>query len=425
MQKIFYNANVITLNDSAEIAEAFFVNDGALVLVGSNKEVLEMKTDEMEVVDLHGKTVIPTFFSVNSNVFKTIDEKIKSAKTTQKTTKTIDLSEDFEKFTAFKTYLKEFLIIQNQLIQNGITTILEQDLSRDGFVFWKKVAESGHLKIDVIAYVNFVTSKAVMDNNCRSFRKYKDHFRLGGYSVSLDGDIAQKQAWLKKAYKFEKGYTGYSLMFDEQLAFLLKTALEEKKQIVTFATGDAAIDQFVRCYKDFLEKEKPDDKYKPIIYGCGLITKKQLKSLKEFDVVPVIDVSDIKANAENLKKNLGLLRLKHFAETKTVVDENIDFVLADSKQLVPNIFNILSFVEKRISDNNYTNKKQSISRKIAIENLTKTAAKICFDGEQKGSLESGKNASFLVLSNNILTDDLTETKVEQVYLMAEKLEINK
>ena len=425
MQKIFYNANVITFNDSAEIAEAFLVNDGALVLVGSNKEVLEMKMEDTETIDLQGKTVIPTFFNTNSRIFNYIENKLKNAKPTKKTQKNEDLSEDFEKFCNFEKYLKEFLQIQEELIKNGITTILEQKLSRDGFVFWKKVAESGKLKIDVIAYVDFITSKAVMDNNCRSYRKYKDHLRLGGYTVSLDGDLLEKQAWLKKTYKSEKGYIGYPAIFDEQLAFLLKTSLEEKKQLVVFATGDNASDQFVRCYKGFLEKEKPEDKYRPVLCGCELATKAQLNSLKEFEVVPNFDVSLIKNNSLAIKQNIGRIRLSKTSQVQTATLGNLNFTVCDSSELVPNVFDTVQFLETRISVDGIQNKKQTITRQKAFENLLKTSAQISFDGEQKGSLESGKNASFLVLSNNILSDDLSSTKVEKVYVLAEELVIEK
>ena len=43
-----------------------------------------------------------------------------------------------------------------------------------------------------------------MDDNCRSYRKYKNHFRLGGYHITLDGLLLNKRACLTKKYPKEK-----------------------------------------------------------------------------------------------------------------------------------------------------------------------------------------------------------------------------
>lgn len=57
---IFINGKVITLN-GIEVKEAFRVHDGDFTAVGSSEEILSLKNETEEVIDLKSKTVIPGF----------------------------------------------------------------------------------------------------------------------------------------------------------------------------------------------------------------------------------------------------------------------------------------------------------------------------------------------------------------------------
>lgn len=68
----FINGNIITLNGD-NIAEAFIVKDGRFSFVGTNEEVKLISDNE--IIDLHGKTVVPGFIDshmhfLNYAVFK-------------------------------------------------------------------------------------------------------------------------------------------------------------------------------------------------------------------------------------------------------------------------------------------------------------------------------------------------------------------
>ena len=65
--KIFINGIVVTVNDANTITEAVAVKNGKIVAVGSNKEIKAFKGDSTEVIDLHGKTLIPGFIDGHSH----------------------------------------------------------------------------------------------------------------------------------------------------------------------------------------------------------------------------------------------------------------------------------------------------------------------------------------------------------------------
>lgn len=61
MNLILINGKVYTMDPSKSAAEAVAVDDGRFTKVGSNEEVLKLKTDDTTVVDLKGKLLLPGF----------------------------------------------------------------------------------------------------------------------------------------------------------------------------------------------------------------------------------------------------------------------------------------------------------------------------------------------------------------------------
>lgn len=66
MKKIFYNADVLTMDEALMNAEAVVVEDGKITYVGSNDEALKQK-EGAEVVDLEGKALLPGFIDPHSH----------------------------------------------------------------------------------------------------------------------------------------------------------------------------------------------------------------------------------------------------------------------------------------------------------------------------------------------------------------------
>ncbi len=422
MQKIFYNARFITMNDKDRVAEAMLVNDDSIVFVGQKDEVLQMKTDETEVIDLEQKTVIPTFFDVCTNVYDEIENRLKNAEQDEFLEKTAQNDENYEIFDNFDIYKTEFLEIQNELLKLGVTTIQEKISSKEEFVFWKKISEEGSLKIDVIGYVDFVKNKQIMDDNCRSYRKYKNHFRLGGYHITLDGLVLERKACLTKRYPKEKHYSGYLELGLEQLKFIIKTALEEKKQLMVFAEGDKAVKEFLTTYTEQVKETPVEDNFRPIIIGSNFVSKKLLQLVNQQKIKVCFRIDEIMENYDTMNSFFGKRKLKKAIPLMLCKKENMKYLLCSNTWF--NSFKVYDFLEKdNKTAKSLFGKHEIVSKNDLLEMLTIEPAYYAFDMEQKGSFESGKKANFLVLNHDLSEG---ETKVEQIYLEANLIyEVNK
>jgi len=65
---IYKNANIITLNDRQPNAQAMYVENGIIKAIGSNKDILSIKTGHVKIVDMKGKTILPGFIDVHTHV---------------------------------------------------------------------------------------------------------------------------------------------------------------------------------------------------------------------------------------------------------------------------------------------------------------------------------------------------------------------
>lgn len=67
MNKIYINGNFITL-ENLEI-EALLIENGVIKKMGTREEILKLKNEETEIIDLNGKTIMPAFIDSHSHFF--------------------------------------------------------------------------------------------------------------------------------------------------------------------------------------------------------------------------------------------------------------------------------------------------------------------------------------------------------------------
>jgi predicted amidohydrolase YtcJ len=67
---IFHNGIILTQNKNQPTASAMLVQGNKIIAVGDDSEILKRKTTTTELVDLHGKTILPGFNDAHIHVWK-------------------------------------------------------------------------------------------------------------------------------------------------------------------------------------------------------------------------------------------------------------------------------------------------------------------------------------------------------------------
>ncbi|AST90802.1 amidohydrolase [Sutcliffiella cohnii] len=65
---LFFNGEVITVDNNNAIKQAVFVKDNKIIATGTNEEVLALKDDQTELIDLEGKTLMPGFIDSHIHI---------------------------------------------------------------------------------------------------------------------------------------------------------------------------------------------------------------------------------------------------------------------------------------------------------------------------------------------------------------------
>ena len=424
MQKIFYNGNIVTNNENQEIFSAMMVNEGSVVYVGDEQEVLNLKTDDTKLVNLKDKFIYPTMFDFKDNIFETISERLINAKKIKEIQNPDEIDENYENFANYEVYKKEYLKLEKEFIKKGVTTIIWTKIGKLEFAFLKQISEEKCLTLDIVAYVDIVSSKQVMDDNCVTYRKYRNHLRLGGYYLKIDGKIQELKALLKKPYVGSKTYFGFQETSSEQLYYLIKEALSEKKQILFDISGDKAIESVLEVLDEVSKKENITEFYRPIFYGVGLVDKKVYSKLKHFDITLVFESLD-RLEVKKVKRFVGLTRRKKFHNFKSLLKNEIRFLSSSNsfeQTGIENIKNSAFFTKcnfglKMLKNDKIIANFTNLIYKLIYSNF----AYICFDQDKKATLETQKQANFIVSEISIFDALLTDDKfVKSVYIEGEK-----
>ena len=423
MQEIFYNGKIISNNENQDIVDAMIVNEGSIFFAGSNDEVLNLKTDDTKENDLKEYYVYPTLFDIQTSVFEQIDRKVKSAKKIQKIQFSDDIDENYENFENFEAYKTEYFKLEKQYIKNGITTICEKNIDKLAFAFWKKMADEKLLNIDVVGYVDLVGSKQVMDDNCVTYRKYRNHFRLGGYNIKIDGKVQELKAWLSKPYSGTKSHYGAGEFYGEHLYYILKTALEERKQILFETYGDKALCEVLTVLSEIEKKDKITDFYRPLFYGVNVLSKTLVSQIKHFDGTVIFEEYS-KDETKQIKKFLGFLRVRKYHNYQFLRKQNLRFMVLNKQFQFQNFSAVLSLW---LSNNRILNKIKTNSmvkdnfNRFINQLIYHNPAYICFDQDTKATLETQRKADFMIVTKEIFESiKEVEKNIKSVYVRGQK-----
>ena len=247
--------------------------------------------------------------------------------------------------------------------------------------------------------------------------------RIGGcFECALDGCFGSHDAALREPYADEVGGNGVLYYPDEKVVEFCKAANRAGLQIEMHAIGDAAFDQATRALKAALDDFPREDHRHGIIHAC-LPTDEGLAICAEYGIHLPVQTSFIGWPQEPdsyLESILGKERasqlnpLRAFADAGIVMAFGSDAPCTDPDPVL--------WMERAC---NHSVPNQSLTVQEALRMCTYNGAWVTFDEKERGSLEAGKVADMVVLSQNPYDMDsarLGELQVEELILAGKPYE---
>ncbi len=197
-------------------------------------------------------------------------------------------------------------------------------------------------------------------------------------------------------------------------------------QLTAHAAGDKAIEMVLDSYEKAMELF-PRKNARHRIEHCFLCPERLVERIKKLDVLPIPNPGFVSVWGGTFEKYYGnrldeVIPLKCFEEYDVMTPFGSDAMVID--EFEP-LFGIAAAMERRdLSSGKVIGEKQKIEFMRALKCYTYFGAYASFEEDIKGSLEVGKLADMIVLSDSILRKtpgQIREISVAETYLGGKNL----
>ena len=239
--------------------------------------------------------------------------------------------------------------------------------------------------------------------------------RIGGcFESALDGCFGSHDAAMLEPYVDEEGGNGVLYYSDDKVIEFCKAANRAGLQIEMHAIGDKAFDQATRALKAALDDYPRQDHRHGIIHDC-LPTETGIGICRDYHIQMPVQSAFINWKQEPdeyLVSIMGEERVSRLNPIRTFRDNGIVVSFgSDAPCTTPDP---IVWMDKAVN-----NKAESVSIRDALRMCTFNGYYTTFDEKERGSLEAGKVADMVILSENpyeIGNDRIKDLKVEKLIL---------
>lgn len=249
---------------------------------------------------------------------------------------------------------------------------------------------------------------------------------VSAVKVYADGALGSRGACLLKPYSDQPKATGFLRSPKQHFQEIATQLAARGFQMCTHAIGDSANRMMLKIYADVL-KGKNDRRWR--IEHAQIIDPADFKLFGENNIIPSIQPTHATSDMNWALQRLGKTRIKTAYAYQQLLQQN-GWLPLGTDFPVENISPFYTFyaaVERKDLKGLPTNgfqKENALTREQAIRGMTIWAAKAGFQEKEKGSIEPGKFADFLILDQDLMRikgSELPKVKVLQTYINGENV----
>ena len=325
--------------------------------------------------------------------------------------------------------------------QAGITTAQDCATGRGSWQLLAAMAQADRLPIDVIAWPIYKGIDDAAFDDIVAHKNDHGRLKLGGVKITLDGSIQGYTGYLSKPYHVEPGssqiiadhcdseeaesifvtpenqtnasdvlsvpgggYRGYSSMTQEQVNSWIRRCDAAGIQIQAHTNGDAATDILIEAVK-IVRKDRPRPDLRTTIIHAQTMREDQLDFSAEHGLTPSFFPIHVYFWGDRHRDLfLGPERAARISPSRSALDRNIKITLHHDAPVagIEMLAVAWTAVNRVTSGGKELGPEQRITPFEALRAITADAAWQNFEEDRKGTLESGKLADLVVLSDDPL-----------------------
>lgn len=319
---------------------------------------------------------------------------------------------------------KIFLDAEKNCFAVGLTTIDDCGLDYSDVDLIEKMHKDNSLKMRL--YVMLSDAERNYDYLIKRGAIKTDRLNVRSFKVFSDGALGSRGACLLHPYSDMPDKSGFLLSDIKHFEEVAKKIYANNFQMCTHAIGDSANRSILKIYNAVLG-EKNDKRWR--IEHAQIVAPEDFKLFGKSSIVPSVQPTHATSDMYWAKDRLGETRIKGAYAYKQLLDQNgwiplgTDFPV---EEINPMFTFFAATVRKDSKDfpKDGFQMENALTAEEALRGMTIWAAKANFEEKEKGSLEVGKFADFVMMENDIMkgnAQQILTNKVLKTYLNGEKV----
>jgi hypothetical protein len=312
------------------------------------------------------------------------------------------------------SWRRALLDAQERCLAVGLTTVAEAGLDCLQIVLMQQLEQEGLLKIGLYPMIS-ATSPQFEYLLAQGVQR-SDRVHVRGVKFYADGALGSRGALLHEPYHDHGPHKG--LLLTPKADFLEKAErlYQAGFQVNTHCIGDSANTMVLNWYEQVVDTDR---KHRWRIEHAQLVRENDQERFAALAVIPSVQPTHATSDMYWAEERIGSERIRYAYPYQDLLRKTgllalgTDFPVEGIDPLKTFYAAIFRQDVKGWPEGGFT-PQQRLTREQALRGMTIWAAYAQFEEKEKGSLEKGKNADFVVLDKDLLKaerEELLQTKV--------------
>lgn len=319
---------------------------------------------------------------------------------------------------------KAIKIAEKDCFAEGLTSVCDAGLEYHSIELLQELQANSELKMRVYAMLTPI--EETLEKIMMKGQILQDRLTVRSIKLYADGALGSRGACLLHDYHDRKNWRGMMLSPQAYFDSLCLMADKYHYQVNTHAIGDSANRVILKTYAKYLE---PSNDKRWRIEHAQVVSPDDFHYFGDYQIIPSVQPTHATSDMYWADERLGPERIKNAYAYEELRKQNgwiplgTDFPIEKTNPLLT-YFAAVARMDTDLYPTDGFQMENALTRQDALRGITIWAAKAGFEETQKGSLEAGKFADFVVLKKDLLNmpvQDIPSQTIERTYLNGERV----
>ena len=311
---------------------------------------------------------------------------------------------------------KAALKSQKKCFENGITSVGDMgECDAPSYHTMQKLCRNGEFRVRTYMALHSIFGKPFSLEDNEHFLKLgfmtglgDEHFRVGPCKFMIDGGTGGPSCATREPYSHDPELPRERGWEREESWDYIKRVNDAECQCTAHAVGDLAIEFMVEGYERcFAENPERVRALRHRIEHCVIVDPDLIERMAKMNICPILHTGLVQMLGKNFSEFYGPERNKYLEAVRSMLDAGIHVALHSDAPSGPVGVQVIDGAVNRYdrSKNFQCDRTQAVSVLEAIRCYTLNSAYAAHEDHIKGSIEVGKLADLIILSDDILAID--------------------